>query len=183
GAATPVAGSALEAAAGVGALAVRGYGAASVGIAGIAGVVAPAVSSLGTLTEAQKAYTEAVKLYGPASKQAATALAKLHLEESKTGPAAIGLVRGLQSVEERWTSLTKAGRNSFFGLADEALDRLKAKLPLFAKSADTSMGALRSGLDNFLNKATGPGFDHFIEKMTGTFAKIVPQIGQGLGAW
>lgn len=178
-----VASSAAEAAAGVGALGIAAGGVGAVGLAGIASVAIPAVAGLKEVTTAQTAYTTAVKLYGQHSKQAATALAKLHLAESKAGPAAAALSKNLVGVKERWFELTKAGQNSFLGILNDAVERLGQLMPVLAHSANTVVGALREGFDAFLKQVTGPGFNHFIETMTGTFARIVPEIGHGLADW
>ena len=180
---TAIAGSAAEAAAGVGALGIAAGGVASVGLAGIVAIAVPAMSGLKKVSAAQKKYTEEIKLYGGASKQAATALAKLHLATSETGPAALSLVKTFDQIKGKWGELTKSGQNDFLGIGADALKRFQSLMPQFASSANSSVSALREGFDAFQKQVTGPGFSHFLETMTGTFARVVPEIGHGLADW
>lgn len=185
GAAAAVGGSAAEAALGVGALAVGGYGTASVGIAGIAGVAIPAVISLKSLTKAQTAYTQAVNTYGVQSSQAESAARKLRAAERSSGHEAVALVRSLDSVKERWVSLTKPGRENFLGGLGDGLAVAEHKLPMLAKSADRSTAAMRHSFDGFLHDVTGKGsgFGSFIHHMTGDFVKEAPLVSHALADW
>jgi hypothetical protein len=185
GAATAVAGSAGEAALGVGALVGGAYGAGAVGIAGIAGVAIPAITSLKALTKAQTAYSTAVRTYGKESTQAETAAKKLKVAEKEAGPEATRLAGALRHVKTEWLGLSAPGRNDFLGALADGIDHLEGKLPLLAKSANRSTASMRHDFDLFLNQTTGKGsgFDHFIGSMTDLFVHEGPMISHTLGDW
>jgi hypothetical protein len=153
------------------------------------------VSKMPGVVSAQRSYDDAVRATAQANQDladtqkkanalagaGATQQAALALAQKKAGPAAVKFAHNLKEMTKDWRRLTAAGREDFFGLLGDGLDRLNQKLPLFAKSANTSMKALRGGFDDFLKKATGPEFDHFIEVMTRTFAKSIGPISRGFG--
>jgi hypothetical protein len=185
GAAGALAASLSEAAIGAGALAVGGGGMATVGIAGITAVAAPAVGALKDLTKAQGSYIEAVETYGVQSTQAETAGRKLLAAEKSAGKEAVNVVRGLDNVKERWESLSKPGREAFLGALSDGLDHLEAKLPILSKSANRSTKAMRKDFDLFLDEVTGKGsgFDHFIDSMTDLFVNEGPMVTHILADW
>lgn len=185
GAATAVAGSAGEAALGVGALVGGAYGAGAVGIAGIAAVAVPAIASLKAVSKAQTAYTLAVREYGKESTQAETAAKKLRIAEAQAGPEAVKLAGSLRHVKTEWEKLSAPGRNEFLGALADGIDHLEGKLPVLAKSANRSTTAMRHDFDSFLGQTTGKGsgFDHFIGSMTDLFVQEGPMITHTLGDW
>jgi hypothetical protein len=183
GALTAVSGSAVQAVTGLGALGIGAGGVGTVGIAGIAAVAVPAAASLKELTKAQKSYIQAVETYGVQSSQAETAGRKLKAAERGAGKEAVGVVRALDSVKERWTSLTKAGRNNFLGALNDGLTRLEHKLPLLGNSANRSTAVARKGFDVFLRQVTGKDFNRFVRTMTRTEEHIVPGLSHAFGDW
>lgn len=138
------------------------------------------------VTDAQTAVAKATQNLAFQQKQANTAtqaggtqMAALALAQKKAGPEAVKFAGALKDLSHRWRDLTKAGRADFFGMLSDGLGRVNQKLPMLAKSANTSMNVLRGGFDLFLKKATGPEFDHFIHVMTDTFAKSMKPIAGG----
>jgi hypothetical protein len=176
-------GSLAGAAEGAGALAIGLGGMATVGLAGVIPLAVSAVGSLKSLTEAQKAYIAAVETYGVQSKQAETAGRKLLAAEKMSGKEAVNLVGSLDKVKERWSSLTKPGKEALFGAMNDAIDRLDKKLPLVGSSADRSAKAGREGFDQLLSAVTGPDFDRFVKTMTTTEEHVLPQLGRATGDW
>jgi hypothetical protein len=180
---TAVAGSAVGAAEGAGALGIAAGGVAAVGIGGLMAVAAPAVLSLKALTEAQKSYIAAVETYGVQSTQAETAGKKLQAAERMAGKEAVGVVKGLDQVKERWESITKPGREAFLGGLSDAIDRVDKKLPMLGASANRSAQVGRKGFDQFLGQVTGSDFDKFVKTMTNTEETIVPELSNATGDW
>jgi hypothetical protein len=183
GGVTALGGSLAGAAEGAGALGIAAGGVAAVGLGGLLAIAIPAVSSLKALTEAQKSYIAAVETYGVQSTQAETAGKKLQAVEKMSGKEAVGLVKNLDDVKERWASITKPGREAFLGGLSDAIDRVDKKLPLLGNAANRSAEVGRKGFDSFLGQVTGSDFDKFVKTMTRTEEHIVPQLSKATGDW
>jgi hypothetical protein len=183
GSVTAVGGSLVGAAEGAGALGIALGGMATVGLGGIIAIAVPAVASLKALTEAQKSYIAAVETYGVQSTQAETAGKKLLAAEKSSGKEAVGLVKNMDQVKERWADITKPGREAFLGGLSDAIDRVDKKLPLLGDSANRSAKVGREGFDQFLDQVTGSDFDKFVKTMTSTEENVIPELSHATGDW
>ncbi len=151
------------------------------------------VAAQRSLASAQKAVADAsnnVKqaeyAQAQASKQAALQAKALAISQGQVGIAMKQLpasgraaVTMITDLKDQWESLSKPASNQFFGLISDGVHELDKLLPMFARSAESSVGAVRDAFDKFLQSLNSPGFKKFIDVMTKTFAEGIGPLTKG----
>jgi hypothetical protein len=172
--------SALQGVLGAGALGLGAGAAAGVGGAGILGAAKPAVTALGNVTTAQKNLNTAIATYGKDSAQAKTATLALSAAQAALPDSGQKVARSLADIQTRWAHLSMPAQNQFFGLLSDGLHAAEQQLPMFAHSAETSMGAARGAMDHFFAVLKTPDFHTFVQTMTQTFAQGIGPFERGI---
>ncbi len=151
------------------------------------------VAAQRSLASAQKAVADAsnnVKqaeyAQAQASKQAALQAKALAISQGQVGIAMKELpasgreaTKSIVDLKDAWEELSKPASNQFFGLISDGVNEMNRLLPMFARSAESSVGAVRDAFDKFLKSLNSPGFHTFIHTMTVTFAKGIGPLTKG----
>lgn len=137
------------------------------------------------IKDAQRGVSDALTAQSNAAKQASLQARALAISQDKLGVAMQDLpasgqavVHTLIDLQNRWEELSKPAQNDFFGLLNDGVTEANKLMPMFAHSADSSIGAVRSAFDKFLSRLNSPGFHDFIHTMTVTFAKGIGPVVQ-----
>jgi hypothetical protein len=138
------------------------------------------------VADASRNVKQAEYAQAQASKQAALQAKALAISQGQVGLAMKQLpaagreaVQMLNDLRDTWETLSKPASTQFFGLVQDGIQELNKLLPMFARSAESSVGAVRDAFDKFFRSLNSPGFQKFVHIMTVTFAKGIGPLLKG----
>lgn len=173
GGATSILGSAGGAALGAGAVGLGGLGTFGAGAGLIAAPAKQAVAGLTAVTKAQQAYTLAVREYGAASSQAATAQQRLNAQIA-ANPQAAGASRQLSLFRQDFNSALRPARAQIYRGISGSLYNLRQAAPQFGQSAAVASTAGANASIQFSQFLAAPAQQGTLRALAGSFAQELP---------
>lgn len=148
--------------------------------AGLTALVAkPAIKELQALQKEQTKYTEAVRKYGEASKQAAVARRELAHAEAMS-PGAGTASRQLSLARSAWMSATAPGRRSIYGAIGNAAVAARGLTPVVGNAANLDAGATSKAATNYAGFLSGSQTQRTVIALSQEFAHDMPTIERSL---